>query len=100
MAVALPIPTDQIPEFCRRWMVREFAFTGSIVSGNFGPTSDVDVLIAFEPRASWDLLDMVKMRDELAAMFGRRVDIIEESAIRNPYMRASVNRTKRVHYAA
>lgn len=81
-------------------MVREFAFTGSIVSGDFGPDSDVDVLLTFDARAQWDLFDMVAMRDELAAMFGRAVDIIEEGAVRNPYMRASIKRTKRVHYAA
>lgn len=96
----LPIPTERIPDFCRRWMVREFAFTGSIVSGDFGPDSDVDVLLTFDARAQWDLFDMVAMRDELAAMFGRAVDIIEEGAVRNPYMRASIKRTKRVHYAA
>ncbi len=81
-------------------MVREFAFVGSVLTGEFRPDSDVDVLLAFDPMARWDLFDMVKMRDELAAMFGRNVDIIEEAAVRNPYMRASINRTKRVHYAA
>lgn len=81
-------------------MVREFAFTGSVVSGDFGPTSDVDVLLTFESATTWDLLDMVKMRDELESMFGRRVDIIEEAAVRNPYMRASITRSKQVHYAA
>lgn len=81
-------------------MVREFAFTGSIVSGDFGPESDIDILLTFDPAATWDLLDMVKMRDELESMFGRRVDIIEEAAVRNPYMRASIARAKRVHYAA
>lgn len=98
--VDVPISTDGIPDFCRRWQIREFALFGSVLRPDFGPRSDVDVLITFEPGAEWSLLDMGQMRVELGEMFGREVDVLEESAIRNPYMLASVQGAKRVVYAA
>lgn len=98
--VNVPISTAGIPDFCRRWQIREFALFGSVLRADYGPTSDVDVLVTFEPGAEWSLLDLGRMRVELGEMFGREVDIVEESAIRNPYMLASVRGTKRVVYAA
>jgi uncharacterized protein len=96
----LPVEIQAIPEFCRRWKVKQFSLIGSVLRPDFGPTSDVDVVITFEAGATWDLFDIVKMRDELTAIFGRPVDIIEEPAVRNPYMLDSIRRTKRVLYAA
>ncbi|MBX3388026.1 MAG: nucleotidyltransferase domain-containing protein [Phycisphaeraceae bacterium] len=97
---AIPIKTDLVPEFCRRWKVRQFALIGSVLRPDFGQESDVDVVLTFEPDAAWSMFDIVGMRDELVDMFGRAVDIIEEPAVRNPYMLASIRRTKRVLYAA
>lgn len=96
----LPIKTQGIPELCRRWRIREFALIGSVLRQDFGAESDVDVLLTFEPESTWSLLDIARLQEELQAHFGRRVDILEEQAIRNPYMLASVRGTKRVLYAA
>ena len=89
-----------MPEFCRRWKVRQFGVIGSVLRPDFGPGSDVDVVVEFDAGAPWSLFDIVKMREELAVLFGRPVDLIEESAVRNPYMLDSIRRTKRVLYAA
>jgi predicted nucleotidyltransferase len=80
--------------------VQEFALIGSALREDFRPDSDVDVVVTFAPEAEWDLFDIVRMREELARIFGRDVDLIEEPAVRNPYMRASIRRTKRVLHAA
>ncbi len=96
----LPVPISGIPDFCRRWKVRELAFFGSVLRADFRDDSDVDVLVTFAPDAEWSLLDVARMREELKALFGRETDIVEESAVRNPYMRASIRRSKRVLYAA
>lgn len=94
------IPTQSLAEFCRRWKIEQFGLIGSMARGEPRADSDVDVVLRFSLDAEWSLFDIVTMRDELAAMFGRPVDIIEESAVRNPYMLDSIRRTKRVLYAA
>jgi predicted nucleotidyltransferase len=96
----LPFKTDGIPDFCRRWKVRQFAVVGSVLRPNYPSTSDVDVVLTFQADAAWSMFDIVTMRAELVAMFDRPVDIIEEPAVRNPDMWASIRRTKRVLYAA
>ncbi|MBN8599003.1 MAG: nucleotidyltransferase domain-containing protein [Planctomycetes bacterium] len=96
----LPIKTEMLPDFCRRWKVRQFAVIGSVLCPDFSDSSDVDVVLTFAPDSAWSMFDIVTMRDELAVLFDRPVDIIEEAAVRNPYMLASIRKTKRVLYAA
>ena len=62
---------------CASW-TRPF---GSVLRDDFGPESDVDVLVSFEPRVPHTLLDTVRMQEELSGMFGRKVDLIERAAV-------------------
>jgi uncharacterized protein len=96
----LPVNTQGLEELCRRWRIRELGVIGSVLRPDFGPASDVDFVVRFEAGAAWDLFDIVRLMEELSAMTGRRVDLIEEPAVRNPYMLASIRRSKRVLYAA
>lgn len=96
----LDISMPQIGEFCRKWKVREFSLFGSVLRQDFSPDSDVDVLVSFHPEAHWDLLDLVKMREELMAMFHRDVDLVEKEGLRNPFRRHNILRTREVIYAA
>ena len=47
----------EISEFCRRWQISELALFGSVLRDDFGPESDLDVLVTFFPGANWGLLD-------------------------------------------
>ena len=94
------IPTERIAEFCRTWKIRELSLFGSVLRDDFGPDSDVDVLVSFEPAATWDLFDLVTMRDELMAMFGRAVDLVEKEGLRNPFRQRRILSTREVIYAA
>lgn len=49
MSVKIDIPKKKIAEFCRRNRIRRLAFFGSVLRDDFGPDSDVDVLVEFEP---------------------------------------------------
>ena len=49
MLTSLAIDRDRIDDFCRRWQVTELALFGSILSAEFGPASDVDVLVTSPP---------------------------------------------------
>ena len=96
----LSVSREDITGFCRRWSVTELSFFGSVMREDFRPDSDVDVLVTFTPGAAWSLLDLVSMQDELSRLLGRPVDLIEEGALRNPYRRSAIKRSKHVLYAA
>jgi predicted nucleotidyltransferase len=81
----IDVPKEAIKAFCRKWQVTEFAFFGSVVRDDFGPDSDVDVLVSFHPSARHTLFDLVHMEDELREIFGRDVDLVTRPAVeRNP----------------
>ncbi len=96
----ITVDRERIADFCRRWRITEFALFGSVLRDDFRPDSDVDVLVSFDPATAWSLLDVVQMAEELQALFGRKVDIVEKDAIRNPFRRHSILTTKEVLYAA
>ncbi len=76
---------------------------GSALREDFGADSDIDVLVSFEPDARLSLFDLVAMQNELKAMFGREVDLVERSAIEhseNYIRRRSILQNQEVIYAA
>lgn len=96
----LVVSDDRIADFCRRWKITEMSVFGSVVREDFRPDSDIDVLVSFEAGAGWSLLDVVTIQEELAALLGRPVDLIEEAALRNPYRRAAILESKQIVYTA
>jgi uncharacterized protein len=98
----LPIALDQekIKDFCRRWKISEFSLFGSVLREDYGPESDIDVLISFEPEIPWSLFDWMDMIEELQEILGRKVDLVEKSGLRNPFRRQSILSTRQVIYAA
>ena len=99
----IDIPLDTISAFCKRWHVTELALFGSVLRDDFGPESDVDVLVRFEPQARHTLLDMARMQADLDRILGREVDLIERTAVeqsRNYIRRAAILRSAETIYAA
>ena len=99
----LGVSEEQIAAFSQRWQVVEFALFGSALRDDFRPDSDVDVLVSFASDARRSLFDLVKMEDELSAMFGRKVDLVEKGAIErseNYIRRRGILSTATVVYAA
>ena len=94
--------TDNLAELCRRHHVRRLALFGSYARGDVRPgTSDRDFTVEFEPlppvehkTAYFGLLA------GLEALFACPVDLVERSAIRNPYVRARIEREAVDVYAA
>jgi len=78
---AIELPMEKIQEFCHKWQITEFALFGSVLRGDFRPDSDIDVLITFSPTAKRGLTETLQMRDELQAVFERKVDLIVKDAI-------------------
>ncbi len=100
LAKRIPFSKAKIAAFCKRWQISEFSLFGSVLREDFTPESDVDVLVNFQQQAKWSLWDLMDMTEELEKMFGRKVDLVEKEAIRNPYRRHAILNGSQVFYAA
>ena len=97
---AIDVPRDRIAAFCRKWKVTEFALFGSVLRDDFGPDSDIDVLVELGPDHGLGLFDWIDMIDELTTLFGRRVDLVSKRGLRNPFRRHEILTTREVIHAA
>lgn len=92
---------QRIIDLCKKHKVRTLAVFGSILTDRFNASSDVDLLVDFEP-IDHDKFDYVSnyfgLRDSLEELFNRKVDLIEEKGLRNKYFIANINRTKQMIY--
>ena len=96
----IELPKDKIVDFCQRRKVVELALFGSVLRDDFGPGSDIDVLVTFTPDCGWSLLDLVEMQEELKGIFQREVDLVEKEGLRNPFRRHEILNHMEVVYAA
>jgi predicted nucleotidyltransferase len=102
MASGLPIQIskDQIEAFCRRFGVEELSLFGSVLRDDFGPESDIDVMLKFLPGHGFTFENTPEIQDDLERIFGRPVDVIEKDRVRNPIRRRAIMNSYRVVYAA
>jgi predicted nucleotidyltransferase len=88
------IPNDKLAEFCRSHGIRRLHVFGSALRKDFGPESDIDLLVEFEPGRFRGLFGVAAVEAELSALFGgRKVDVIEQGAVersRNYIRRAAI----------
>ena len=98
MSPHLTIDRAKLADFCRRHHMRFLAFFGSVLREDFGPESDVDVLVEFEPGHAPGL-EFMDMEAELSALLGRRVDLSTPGFL-SPYFRERVLKEAEVQYAA
>ncbi len=92
----------ELEALCRRFQVRRLEIFGSAATGAFrAEDSDLDFLVAFKaPEAAGYSDCYFGLLESLEQLFGRRVDLVVSSAIKNPYFRDSVERNKVLLYAA
>ena len=74
MSVQIEISKDKISEFCRLNHIRRLALFGSVLRDDFGPDSDIDVLVEFEPGVRVGLR-FFRMELQLCEIMGRKVDL-------------------------
>ncbi|MGA3397797.1 MAG: nucleotidyltransferase domain-containing protein [Acetobacteraceae bacterium] len=93
----------EIADLCRRFHVRRLEVFGSAARGtDFDPDrSDVDLLVTYEPDVpAPNLTEYFDLTEQLTALLGRPVDLVMSGAVRNPFIRADIERWKRPVYAA
>ena len=103
MHPAIANKRNEIADLCRRHGVARLQVFGSAARAtDFDPlNSDADFLVEFDPhRAPLTLERYFDFRDALHDALGRPVDLVEPLAIRNPYLRAAINRSCELVYAS
>jgi predicted nucleotidyltransferase len=94
------LPKDALAKFCRERGIRRLAVFGSALRADFGPDSDIDLLVEFEPDRIPTLFDIAGMEQELSALLGgRKVDLRTPEDL-SRYFRDRVMAEAEVQYAA
>lgn len=99
----LMIPDERLRKICEKYLVKELAVFGSVLSGDFNENSDIDLLYIFQDSAEHSLFSKVRIKEEFEKLFGRPVDLVSRRAIensRNIFKKNSILENIKVIYAA
>jgi len=94
----LQIPKEKIEAFCRKHHIRKLSLFGSVLREDFGPESDVDVLVEFDSGQVVGLLRLAGMEIELSGILKRKVDLRTPAEL-SSYFRQQVLDSAEVQYA-
>ena len=95
----IAVDQERLAAFCRQYHIRRLALFGSVLRADFRPTSDIDVLVEFEPGHVPGLFGIARMERELSAIFGgRKIDLRTADDL-SRYFRSDVLREAEVQYA-
>jgi predicted nucleotidyltransferase len=96
----IKIPKDRVADFCHRHHIKRLSLFGSALRDDFGPNSDIDVLVEFETGKTPSFFRLFDMEDELSSMLeGRKVDLSTPEDL-GRYFRERVQSEAVVQYAA
>jgi len=96
--ISIEIPREKIAEFCKRNHIRKLSLFGSVLRGDFGSDSDIDLLVEFDPDHIPGLIRLVGMEIELTEILGRKVDVRTAQDL-SRYFRQEVLDSAEVQYA-
>lgn len=94
----ISILSKQIAEFCQKYHIRKLSLFGSVLRADFGPDSDIDVLVEFEPGYTIGYVRLAGAEIELSQVLGRKVDIRTPGDL-SRYFRDEVMEGAEVQYA-
>jgi hypothetical protein len=86
----IEIPSEHVAAFCRRHSIRKLSLFGSVLRGDFGPESDIDVLVEFEPNRVPSYFGLFEMEDELSEILGGRTIEMRRPQAVSKYWRVEV----------
>ncbi|GHT63886.1 nucleotidyltransferase [Bacteroidia bacterium] len=88
-----------VSELCKQHHVKDMHVFGSVLSDEFAQESDVDLLVNFGDVSLFYYFDnYMGLKDRLEQLFNRPVDLVEEKTVRNPVLRRSIERNKKLIY--
>jgi hypothetical protein len=97
--VKIDIPKEKLAAFCKTWHVRKLSLFGSVLRDDFGPESDVDMLVVFQQGHVPGLITLSGMELDLGGLLGRKVDLRTPEDL-SGYFREEVVRSAVEQYAA
>lgn len=90
---------DTIRDLCSRHKVRRLFAFGSVLTESFKKDSDVDLVVDFQDVDLHEYADnYFDLKESLENLFKRNVDLLEEKAIKNPYLKQSIDSSKQLVY--
>ena len=91
---------SEFVDLCRSHKVNKIYAFGSSITDHFDPeTSDIDIVVSIDIEDPADRGEaLLSLWDKLEALFKRKVDLLTEDSIRNPYLKSNINRTKKIIY--
>ena len=98
VAAGIDIPDEILAELCRRYEIHSLSLFGSLSRGQGHPDSDADILVEYRPHHHQSLFDFGNLREELSAIFGRRVDLVSRHGL-SPHIGPQILREARLFYA-
>lgn len=73
----IKVPVDQISALCKQWHISKLSLFGSVLRDDFTSTSDIDVLVEFEPGFTPGFFKLDQIQEELSALFDNRpIDLV------------------------
>jgi len=96
--LGVKLPRREIAEFCRRHHILTLSVFGSYLRGDFGPASDIDILVEFDSKHIPGLIRLASMELELSQILGRKVDIRTPQDL-SQYFKNEVVKAAKVQYA-
>ena len=90
---------DQIKNICKQHHILTLFAFGSVVTDDFNEKSDIDLLVSFKPLEFGEYADnYFQTAESFEKIFGRRVDLVTDKSLKNPYFVKSVNSSKQLIY--
>lgn len=87
----IKLPNGRIAEFCKRHRIRRLSLFGSVLRGDFGPDSDIDILVEFEFDTRVGLITLAGLELELGEIIGRKVDLNTPGFLSKYYRNRIIN---------
>lgn len=93
---------EQLKELCRQYKVKSLYSFGSVNTAKFTKDSDIDLLIEFDSEVTFEEYadNYFSFREKLVELFRRKIDLVTQRSLSNPFFIADVEHTKQLLYGA
>lgn len=96
----IELPTDGLTNLCQSYAVRRLALFGSVLRPDFSASSDVDMLVEFQPGTRVSLFGLARVENALTDLIGRQVDLHEARTLHSAFRDRVTNSAREVYVAA
>ena len=81
-SLGINVNREALSILCERWKIDRLKVFGSLVRDDYGPDSDIDLLVEFRPDSNWSLFDLLTAESEFSGFFGRRADMVQPAQLK------------------